>query len=207
MSFVIIVIRNSSSNYSVFFSFPTVAINIESILTTTTTTTTTLLLFYYIISIKQANLFAKYGEYIIAIKHSTAWGETPRRLKEAKLNVKRSFIFHLIIGLIVYLGYGTAVAQLTKTMDRRASLISVGFSRLFAGVMFCVLSINIPQFFGLYHSRNIKKNKVSCRKCVKEIRFAFGWSLWKLMSSVILYNGYFACRTQPQAVLYGILSE
>ena len=129
-----------------------------------------------------ANLFAKYGEYILAIKRSTAWGTSSNRLKEATVNVKHSFIFHLVLGLLLYLGYGITVALLTKTMDRRAGLISVGFSRLFAGIMLCVLSINIPQFFGLYHSRNIKKNKVSCRKSVKEIRFAFGWSLWKLMS-------------------------
>jgi hypothetical protein len=128
-----------------------------------------------------ANLFAKYGEYILAIKCSTAWGTTPRRLTQANLNVKRSFIFHILLGLILYLGTGIAVSLLTEDMDRRATLISVGFSRLFAGVMFCVLSINIPQFFGLYHSRNIKKNKVSCRKSIKEIRFQFGWSLWKLM--------------------------
>ncbi|OEU06153.1 hypothetical protein FRACYDRAFT_256190 [Fragilariopsis cylindrus CCMP1102] len=151
------------------------------------------------------NLFAKYGEYILAIKRSTAWGTSSNRLQEATVNVKHSFIFHLVLGLLFYLGYGITVALLTKTMDRRAGLISVGFSRLFAGIMLCVLSINIPQFFGLYHSRNIKKNKVSCRKSVKEIRFAFGWSLWKLMSSVILYNGYFACRTGPWAVVYGLL--
>ena len=144
----------------------------------------------------------------MAIKRSRAWGlSSPQRLDEASSNAKDSFIFHIILGTILYLGTAILVSILTNDMDRRASLISVGFSRLFTGVMCLVLSVNVPQWFGVYHSRNIKKNKVSCRKSVKEIRFALGWSLWKLMASFLLYNAYFACSVHPLSTLYGLLRE
>jgi hypothetical protein len=98
------------------------------------------------------------------------------------------------------------ISNLNYPLDARANNIVVGFSQLFSGVIFCITSICIPQWFGIYHSN--KRMKVSYTSS-KEIRFNLSWNLWKQLSSMFFFNLYFSCAADATglSVLWGALRK
>lgn len=84
----------------------------------------------------------------------------------------------------------------------------MGLSQLFSGVIFCITSICIPQWFGIYHSSKITKISFTSSK---EIAFNLSWNLWKQLLSMFFFNLYFssanASTGRDLSVLYGAISK
>jgi hypothetical protein len=99
-----------------------------------------------------AHFYIEYSEYRITLTTSPTWGRNPERLHEAKRALNRSFYFNIALGLCLYIGSSLLISHLTDNLDRRAADIVTGTSRLFAGVMLLFLSINVPQWLGMYQT-------------------------------------------------------
>lgn len=146
-------------------------------------------------------MYVQFAEYSLALERSRIWNR-PDRLAVAREAVKWAFVYNIVIGVVLYLGFSIMVSLLTRDMDRRMTDIVIGTSRVFGAVIFFILSVNMPQWFGVYHSR---KRRVATFRSLREVRFAFSWSLWKEMATMFFFNMFFSCRTLNNATLYGIL--
>jgi hypothetical protein len=131
------------------------------------------------------------------------------RALEASRGLVRTLIWHSVLGTILYVGTAALISWLTTDMDRRAGDIVTGASRLFAGVVIFVLSVKLAQWLGLYYSvsRQDKMREIATARSVREICFAFAWSLWRHLLSLLFFNLYFSCWTARFTYLYGFLSK
>ncbi|KAG7372924.1 hypothetical protein IV203_033648 [Nitzschia inconspicua] len=152
------------------------------------------------------HLYIEYAEFRIALIESPTWGRSPERLQAAKRAITRSFYFNIFLGLLLYAGSSVIITILTWEMDRRASDILTGLSRMFAGVIFLLLSINLPQWMGCYFSVvDTYKIKVAVFRSTREVRFGLSWNVWKYLASMFVFNLYFSCRTDQFTTLFGFL--
>ncbi len=148
-----------------------------------------------------AHMYVEFAEYSIALERSRIWGR-PERTQEVKEAIRVSFMYNVALGVFLYVGSSVLVSVLTVNMDRRMTDIVIGTSRVFAGIVFFVLSVNIAQWYGVYF---MAKRRVATFRTLKEVKFNFSWSLWKQMSATFFYNLFFSCRTEQLANLYGVL--
>ncbi|KAG7372911.1 hypothetical protein IV203_033635 [Nitzschia inconspicua] len=152
------------------------------------------------------HLYIEYAEYRLALIESPTWGRSPERLQEAKRAITTSFYSTIFMGILLYASSSVTVTFWTWEMDRRASDILTGFSRMFAGVVFLLLSINLPQWMGCYFSVvDSYKTNVATFRTIREVRFGLSWNLWKQLASMFVFNLYFSCRTDEYTALYGFL--
>jgi hypothetical protein len=115
---------------------------------------------------------------------SPTWGRYPDRLQTAIQVLNRSFYLSICGGMVLFLGSSVLINVLTWEMDRRASDIVTGTSRLFAGVIFMFLSIHVPQWMGCYFSiADTYKTRIAMYRTTREIWFCFTWTLWKCLVS------------------------
>jgi len=108
------------------------------------------------------------------------------------------------LGLFLYVGSTVAVVLLTRPLDRRTNSIVVGLSQIFAAIVFFMMSVNVPQWFGVYHSN---KNTMVSFTSGRGIRFSLSWNIWKQLSSMYFFNLYFSCADNKWNVVYGVLSK
>jgi hypothetical protein len=114
------------------------------------------------------------------LNNSPTWGRHPDRLREAIRALNRTFYLTVGGGIILFLGSSAIINVLTHGMDRRASDIVTGISRLFAGVIFMLLSFYVPQWMGCYFSVvDTYKTRLAMYRTTREIWFCFSWTLWK----------------------------
>lgn len=146
-------------------------------------------------------MYVELAEYSLAVGRSRIWSQ-PERIGDVRNAMKVTFITNIILGVILYFGVSLTVSLLTENMDRRMTSIVVGTSQLFAGIVFFILSVNMPQWFGFYFTT---KRHVATFHSLKEIKFNFSWSLWKQMSAMFFYNMFFSCHTLHLATLKGVL--
>jgi len=106
------------------------------------------------------------------------------------------------LGLFLYVGSTVAVVLLTRPLDRRTNSIVVGLSQIFAAIVFFMMSVNVPQWFGVYHSN---KNTMVSFTSGRGIRFSLSWNIWKQLSSMYFFNLYFSCADNKWNVVYGVL--
>lgn len=132
-----------------------------------------------------AHFYIEYAEYRLALIHSPTWGRHPERLQAAKRAFNRSFFFNVGLGVLLYIGSSALISGLTWEMDRRASDIATGLSRMFAGWIFMLLSVNLPQWMGCYFSVvDTYKTRLAMFRTTREIRFSFSWTLWRHLVSL-----------------------
>jgi hypothetical protein len=176
------------------------------------------------------HIYLEYSEYKMALQKSPRWGgggggksndpsddkggadasnQSSMRALEASRGLVRTFIVHSTLGTILYVGLAALISWLTTDMDRRAADIVTGASRLFAGFIFFVLSLNLAQWLGQYYSisRQDKMREIGAAKSVREICFSFAWSLWRQLFALLFFNLYFSCWTGRYTYLYGFLSK
>jgi hypothetical protein len=127
-----------------------------------------------------AQFYIEYAEYQLALIKSPTWGKHPGRLQAAIRALNRSFYLTIGGGVVLFLGSSVLINVLTRGMDRRASDIVTGSSRLFAGVIFMLLSFHVPQWMGCYFSVvETYKKRLAIYRTTREIWFCFSWTLWK----------------------------
>jgi hypothetical protein len=152
-----------------------------------------------------ANIYIQIAECSLVLKQSRIWGrEESGHYKEGRKAIVQSAVLNCVLGFILYAGSSFMVFMLIDPLDDRANNMVVGFSQLFSGITFCIMSINIPQWFGIYHSN--KNTRISYTSG-KEIRFSLSWNLWKQLLSMFFFNLYFSCADTGLSVLWGALSK
>lgn len=148
-----------------------------------------------------AHMFVEFAEYRLALSQSSIWSR-PELMEDVRRAVKVTFITNITLGVILYFAISTIVSLLTENMDRRMVDIVMGSSRLFAGFVFFVLSVNMPQWYGVYF---MEKRHVATFRSLREVKFNFAWSLWKQISAMFFFNMFFSCRTLQLANVYGVI--
>jgi len=78
------------------------------------------------------------------------------KFQTACKHVTYAFVGNLIFAIILYVISSLLIHTATHHMDRSMTLIVTGTSRLFAGVLFLILSIDVPKWLGVYYSSNRK---------------------------------------------------
>jgi hypothetical protein len=160
------------------------------------------------------HLYIEYSECKLALERSPKWGVTnvgssSNDCTTAKQRLARTLFIHAFLGALLFTGSSALISRLTIGMDRRASDIAVGISRLFAGVIFFILSVNLAQWLGLYYSVSPreKMERITNAKCLREVNFSFAWSIWRQLLTMYFFNLYFSCRTSQFTYLYGFLGK
>ena len=137
------------------------------------------------------------------LSKSRIWKKGTDHYDEGQKAMVRSGVINCVFWFCVYAGSAAAASQLASPLDERANNIVVGFSQLFAGVVFLMLSITIPVWFGTYHSR---KQFIQSRTSSRGIQFNLSFNIMTEMSSMFFFDLYFSGSDGELNVLYGALS-
>ena len=137
------------------------------------------------------------------LSKSRIWKKGTDHYDEGQKAMVRSGVINCVFWFCVYVGSATAASRLASPLDERANNIVVGFSQLFAGVVFLMLSITIPVWFGTYHSR---KQFIQSRTSSRGIQFNLSFNIMTEMSSMFFFELYFSGSDGELNVLYGALS-
>lgn len=151
-----------------------------------------------------ANLYIQYAEFSLSMQISRIWGEGSEHHAEGRRALHFSMISNCVAGTVLYLGTTVVVRILSTPMDNRANAIVVGLSQLFSGCVFLLMSIMIPQWFGVYHSN---KRRVVSYTSSREISMNLSLHLWKQLISMYFFDMYFSCADNGFSVLWGALSK
>lgn len=148
------------------------------------------------------NVYIHVAEYCVLLKSSNIWGTGKPHEKEANKSIFSAAFIQGCIGTTVYAVSVIAIRFLSSPLDTRSNSVVVGLSQLFAGVVFFMMSISVPQWFGIYHSN---KSTMVSYTSGREIRFNLSWTIWKDLASMFFFNLYFSCADFGYSVLWGIL--
>ena len=161
---------------------------------------------YHILPMNEwiANIYIQIAESSVLLKGSEIWGAGKPNEREGQKAITRAATWTCVIGAILYIVTTVVVGKLTDPLDNRTNSIVVGLSEIFAAIIFCMMSVNIPQWFGVYHSN--KTTAISFTSG-REIRFNLSWNLWKQLMSMYFFNLYFSCADFDLCILYGALSK
>lgn len=149
-----------------------------------------------------ANIYIQIAESSVLLSGSEIWGVGKPNEREGQKAITRAATWTCVIGAILYIVTTVVVGKLTDPLDNRTNSIVVGLSEIFAAIIFCMMSVNIPQWFGVYHSN--KTTAISFTSG-REIRFNLSWNLWKQLMSMYFFNLYFSCADFDLCILYGAL--
>jgi hypothetical protein len=120
----------------------------------------------------------EYAEHALALEQQTYVSSSSsssssllsfKTINMAKQNLKRAFAWNTLIGILIYWGSSLCIALFTIHLDRRMTMIVIGSSRIFAAVVFCILSFQIPQWFGMYYKAQ-RRHKI--RVVLKESSYS-----------------------------------
>ena len=150
-------------------------------------------------------MYIQIAEFSLTLEKSHLWGSHNKSKGKGKgtsssnshyVEGRRAFFRSTIINVtcwfMVYIGTTILFYKLSCPLDERASSIVIGFSQIFAGIVFLMMSIHIPQWFGIYHSpKEIKRNNISLARSGKEIQFHVSCKLWNHLISMLFFNLYF----------------
>lgn len=152
------------------------------------------------------NVYIQFAEASTLTSNSNIWGKGQGHRKEAKRAIVQATILNVIAGCIFYSVSIFMVRYFVSPLDNRTNLIVVGNSLIFSAIVFLMMSINITQWTGIYHSR---KNTMYSFTSARVIRFALSWNIWKQLLSMYFFALYFACgdveHSIPRGVVIGIV--
>jgi hypothetical protein len=148
------------------------------------------------------NVYIHIAEFSLMLSKSRIWGKGKEHEKQGKRAIKQAAMMCIIFGCILYGISMVVVRILSNPLDSRANSMVVGFSQIFAGVVFCMLSVSVPQWFGMYHSNKEHQKSYTSERGV---RFRLTWILWKQLLSMYFFNLYFSCADVGFSVLWGVL--
>jgi hypothetical protein len=149
-----------------------------------------------------ANIYIQIAESSVLLKKSSIWG------KEYKQEANRAIVHASILnGCIGFVLYGVSVIMvhmLTSPLDNRTNSFVVGVSQVFAAIVFLMMSVHVPQWFGVYHSN---KDTMCSFTSERGIRFNLAWNIWKHFLSMYFFALYFSCADFELSLLWGALSK
>uniref|UniRef100_A0A7S4EM18 Uncharacterized protein n=2 Tax=Pseudo-nitzschia australis TaxID=44445 RepID=A0A7S4EM18_9STRA len=154
--------------------------------------------FLYLIS----NIYIQIAESSLHLKRSRIWGTNGPYKKEGSKAILYAAVLHGSIGLLLYVVTIIAIPFATSPLDNRTSSIVVGISQFFASIVFYIMSLSVPQWFGVYHSRKIVMISFTSSR---EIQFTLAWNMWKQLISMYFFTLYFLCVKNYTSVVYGIV--
>jgi len=148
------------------------------------------------------NIYIQIAECSLNLNNSSIWSKGTPHYEEGRNAIVRSATVNCFIGFVLYAATTCVVYELGHPLDNRARAICLGASQLFAGVLFLILSIQLSQWFGIYHSNKNKRNSVISFTSGKEIQFHLSWRIWNLLLSMYFFQFYFSTADRGQ---YGAL--
>ncbi len=151
-----------------------------------------------------ANFYIQVAECSVLLKRSRIWGKGKPHAKEANRAIVHSTILNSVVGFFFYIVSVTVVNILTHPLDNRTNQFVVGVSQVFAAIVFLMMSIHVPQWFGIYHSN---KNTMISYSSGRGIRFNLTWNLWKQIFSMYFFALYFACADFHLSLVWGAMSK
>jgi len=153
-------------------------------------------IFAYLIS----NIYIQVAECSVLLKKSHIWGKGKEHEESANRAIFEAFIVNSCIGLVGYVLSMVLVHYLVRPLDNRTNSFVVGISQIFAAIVFFMMSINIPQWFGIYHSNKLSMVSFNSKR---GIRFSLSWNIWNQLFAMFFFNLYFSCADFDLSVVYG----
>ena len=151
-----------------------------------------------------ANIYIQIAESSVLLKGSKIWGAGKPNEKEGQKAMTLAATWTCVIGAMLYIVTTVVVGNLTHPLDNRTNSVVVGLSQIFAAIVFCMMSVNVPQWFGVYHSNKMTAISFTSGR---EIRFNLSSNLWKQLMSMFFFNLYFSCADFDLSILFGALSK
>lgn len=146
--------------------------------------------------------YIQFAECSLMLSKSRIWKKGTDHYDEGQKAMVRSGVINCVFWFCVYTGSAAAASHLASPLDERANNIVVGFSQLFAGVVFLMLSYTIPVWFGTYHSN---KKFIQSRTSSRGIQFNLSFNIMTEMSSMFFFHLYFSGSDGELSVFYGAL--
>jgi len=167
------------------------------------------------------NVYIQIADFSLALETHHVWGNSHNKKgkgtsssssssphcyhEEGRKAFFNSMIINLICWFLVYIGTTVLFHVLSHPLDRRASAIVVGFSQIFAGIVFLDMSLHFPQWFGIYGSNQKESSATLSCTSGKAIQFHLSRTLWKHLISMLFFNFYFcAADTGWRGFLIGV---
>ena len=138
------------------------------------------------------------------LRKSRIWGKGKPHSKEGNRAIVEAAIVSASVGVILYCASTAVVQILVRPLDRRMNKIVVGISQLFSAVVFLMMSVHVPQWFGIYYSN---KNTMVSYTSERGIRFYLSWNISKQLFSMFFFNLFFSCSDFNLAVVNGFIRK
>ena len=138
------------------------------------------------------------------LKKSRIWGKGKAHEKEGSLAIIGSTVLCSCIGIVLYSASMVMVQTLVTPLDNRMNQFVVGISLIFSAIVFLMMSVHVPQWFGLYYSN---KNTMVSYASARGIRVNLSWNIMKQLSSMFFFNLFFSCTDIDLSVLWGVLRK
>lgn len=149
-----------------------------------------------------SNCYIQIAEFHFLLSKSSIWGKGKPHEKEGNRAIVNSSVFWTSICLILYVVSCLVVQILTTPLAIRMRKMVVGISQLFSAVVFLMLSVHVPQWFGIYYSN---KNTMVSFTSERGIRFYLSWNLSKQIFSMYFFHLLFSCSVERFSIIFGIL--
>mmetsp|Transcript_17049 Transcript_17049/g.41326 ORF Transcript_17049/g.41326 Transcript_17049/m.41326 type:complete len:885 (+) Transcript_17049:361-3015(+) len=140
-------------------------------------------------------------------------------LQQTQTILSRRFFLNLFGTVLAGFATTFIVSHLTQGLDRRAAQIVIGSSRIFASIVFMILSYNFCTWLGIYRlfrptTANFLEKHILSRssdlKSLRQVNFHLSWEIWTrqfitMYFFLVYFSNYTARRATILAMLIGIV--
>lgn len=140
------------------------------------------------------------GQYRTVILRSPDW-QDPERQKQALKTVRNAAALAAFVAILVCIAVAVPLAILSRDLNDRAAEIIEGVSKIVAAICILQLSLKIPKWLGLYHSKKVNEDGVVVGLTLRSIRFNVAWNIWREVAECGIFLVPFFLGNDPKAAI------
>lgn len=119
------------------------------------------------------------GQYRTILQKSPDWNTDPDKLKSGLKAITNAALLATFVAILVVIAVAVPLGLLSQDLDEKTADIIEGVSKIVAAICILQLSLKIPKWLGVYHSKKLNSDGVVVGLSIKSIRFNVAWNIWR----------------------------
>lgn len=119
------------------------------------------------------------GQYRTILQKSPDWNKDEEKLKAGLRAIRNSALLATFVAILVIIAVAVPLGLLSQQLDEKTADIIEGVSKIVAAICILQLSLKIPKWLGVYHSRKMGADGIVIGLSMKSIKFNVAWNIWR----------------------------